>query len=70
MVTDCLDSGYRIESGTSFTGVTTFYEFIKFISSDAPPYPRNVGKDTEVKTNRTFEPGTIEPVNWYISYTM
>ena len=28
MVTDSLDSGYRIESGTSFTGVTTFYEFI------------------------------------------
>jgi len=28
MVTDGLDSGYRIESGTSFTGVTTFYEFI------------------------------------------
>jgi len=23
-----LDSGYRIESGTSFTGVTAFYEFI------------------------------------------
>jgi len=29
MVTDGLDSGYRIESGTSFTGVTTFYEFIR-----------------------------------------
>jgi hypothetical protein len=28
MITDGLDSGYRIESGTSFTGVTTFYEFI------------------------------------------
>ena len=29
-LTKTLDSGYRIESGTSFTGVTTFYESIIF----------------------------------------
>jgi len=32
IVTDCLNSGYRIESGTSFTGVMTFYDFINVVT--------------------------------------
>ena len=36
MVTDGLDSGYRIESGTSFAGVTTFYEFINIGNISSP----------------------------------
>ena len=38
---------------------------VRFMSSDVPSYSRNIDKETEVKTNLTCEPGTIEPVNGY-----
>ena len=53
-------------------GKNGFDEFpgVKFTSPDAQTNSWNIGQETDVKTNWTFLPWTIEPVNGYNYFSM